>query len=123
MFQDAMATERRRRPSTSTRLYVAQRWLSVEDRGVRAREADTGSLTPEQLFAVVLLWEAPGTSQAAWIGWMTTVNHRSACFCAADLHDARFRQWLADLPGWEPDRLAFAIENPGLHLLWRRGAN
>jgi hypothetical protein len=103
-------------------LRVDRRRLIVEGRAVRARDFDIGRLTPEEVFAVVLLWDAAETdiSARAWIGWLTTTNDRSACFCAADLEDAGFRTWLDELPGWESERLTRAIEHQGLHLVWRR---
>jgi hypothetical protein len=77
----------------------------------------------EQLFAVVLLWDTPEVGAGAWIGWLTALDHRSVCFCVADLENARFRQWLADLPGWTPEPIARALASPGLHLVWRRSAD
>ena len=117
-----MTSERQRRATTG-RLRVTKRRVIVEDQCVRARDANTGALTHEQLLAVVILWEAPEAGTAAWIGWLTAMNHRSACFCAADLEDAPFRQWLTDLPGWMPERMACALASPGLHLVWRRLAD
>jgi hypothetical protein len=102
------------------RLRVAKPWLCVEEHGVRSRDRDLGLLLPEQTFAVVLLWEAAQTGAGDWIGWLTTVSRRSACFCAADVHEAGFVAWLERLPRWEPARLSHAIEIPGLHLVWRR---
>jgi len=114
-----MSSERTQRVATGC-LGVIKPWLIVEGCAVRARDLNTGEFMPEQLFAVVVLWDAPTeTSAGTWIGWLTTLDHRSACFCAADLWDPGFRQWLADLPGWERSRLALAIETPGTHLVWR----
>ena len=113
-----MSSERKRQ-ATTTQLRAVQRWLAVEGHAVHALDVRTGVVTPEQLFGVLILWKALETG-GGWMGWLTTMNHRSTCFGAADLDDASFGQWLAVLPGWEPARLARALEIPGLHLVWRR---
>jgi hypothetical protein len=105
---------------TARRLRAAKPWLIVEERGVRARSADTSLVLREHVFAVLLLWEAAELGPGSWTGWITTVNRRSACFCAADLHHDGFCAWLERLPSWEPARLTRAIDTPGLHLVWRR---
>jgi hypothetical protein len=105
---------------TAQRLRAAKPSLVVEERGVRTRCDDPRLILPEDVFAVLLLWDAAELGPGSWIGWITTVNHRSACFCAADLHHDGFCAWLARLPGWEPARLTCAIDTPGLHLVWRR---
>lgn len=74
-------------------------------------------LLADELFAVLVLWDPdePGT----WRGWLTTITHRAASFCARDLEDSTFRRRLAELPGWEPRRLSVALGRPGFHLVWR----
>ena len=112
---EIVSSERTRRVTTT-----GLRRIIVEGHVVRDLNVDTGSLAPEQVFAVVLLWRESAPSTSAWIGWLTTMDHRSASFCAADLEDAAFHTWLAGLPGWEPARLTQAIEHRGQHLVWRR---
>jgi hypothetical protein len=102
-----------------TALHATRPWLMVEHWAVRSREVNSGPFTHEQVFAVVLLWDAPADDAVTWTGWITTVNHESLRFCAADLERAIFRQWLADLPGWEPGSLARALASHGLHQVWR----
>jgi hypothetical protein len=51
------------------------------------------------LFVVVVLWDDDATR---WVGWLTTFDRRSLCFSSADLENVEFRQWLAELAGWEP---------------------
>lgn len=113
MADEPATGDSRARPSDSP-------WLVVDEPGLRARDADDSLLLPEQLFAVMILWDAAELDPGTWIGWLTTVNHRSARFCSADLREVSFQTWLERLDGWEPARLAHAIETPGLHLVWRR---
>ena len=72
----------------------------------------------DEMFAVVL--QAHGSTAGAWLGWLATTNHQAMRFSAADLDDARFRGWLADLPGWDGERMSAALRSSGLRLVWRR---
>jgi len=103
-------------PDHDRALDATKPWLVVERWAVHSREGSIEEFTHEQLFAVVLLWDLPADT---WTGWITTLNHQSMCFCAADLERTIFRQWLGDLPGWEPARLARALASRGLHQIWR----
>ena len=77
------------------------------------------AVTTEQIFAVLVLWG--GGHDASWLGWLTTFNHRAACFSAPDLEDPLVERWLGDLPDWDRRKLSRAMAYPGLHLVWRRG--
>jgi hypothetical protein len=94
--------------------------LAVDGQVIYSRGVYIGRFTPAQLFAVVVVWDTKQPGRPSWRGWLTTVAHFSTSFCAADLADAQFRQWLTELPGWDPTRLTRAMEVPGLHLIWRR---
>src|SRR4051812_24140448 len=95
-----------------------ERMVQVGDGELRPCVGDRDPLVAAELFAVLLLWGVE--DQRAWIGWLTTVERRSVCFCAEDLHDRAFQAWLAALPGWDAAGLAVAISSPGMHLVWRR---
>lgn len=78
-------------------------------------------MTADQLFAVLVMWEASACpDDQPWIGWLTTLDHRAVRFSSADLDDAVFQLWLRHLPSWIPDTLAHALVSPGMHLVWRR---
>lgn len=78
---------------------------------------DTDGISRAKMFAVVLVWNDP--SVGGWVGWLTTTDRQVSRFLAEDLLEDSMHNWLATLPGWEPDALAFAVYYPGLHLVWR----
>lgn len=100
--------------------HPGSRSVIVDDDGeLRSCHGEPRGLRAEQLFAVIVLWGVH--THCAWVGWLTTTDHRSMSFSAADLEDALVRRWLCDLPGWDSGRLAAALGKPNLHLVWRCG--
>jgi hypothetical protein len=74
-------------------------------------------MTTDQLFTVLVLWtKESGTS---WLGWLTTKDHRAACFTALDLDDPLVERWIGDLPRWDRRQLSRATTCRGFHLVWR----
>lgn len=70
----------------------------------------------DELFAVTVVWRQTG----GWKIWLTTTDHRRICCSDDDIDDPALATWLARLPNWETRRLRIALEQPGLHLVWRR---
>jgi len=126
--------ESRRYPTISQDVYTDPWWYRRMDWVPHARDrmvlvGSDGDLWPRReqcdaiaahsLFAVLVLWNAA----RQWTGWLTTIDHRRTQFAIADVEDSRFQRWLTNLPGWLPDapgKLSYALDVPGLHLIWRR---
>ena len=103
---------------SGTAVGVERQLITVDDDGVLwSSPREPLGMTMQELYAVLVLWD--GEEGSSWLGWLTTTNHRSACFAAADLADPRLRRWLRDLAGWDWHRLVVATTCPGLHLVWR----
>jgi hypothetical protein len=90
-----------------------------DDRRVHTHALDAAAVFAlDEMFAVVL--QAHGRTAGAWMGWLATTNRQGMRFSAADLDDPRFLRWLADLPGWDGERMSAALRSSGLRLVWRR---
>jgi hypothetical protein len=99
-------------------IHACDRVLVVDGDGRLVSCCDGYSVTADQLFAVVVVWDP--TDPTGWRGTLTTLDHRPVRFAHAELDDQAFQRWLRDLPGWDPGKLSHALIWPGLHLVWRR---
>ena len=90
----------------------------VRDGVLCCSEPEAVRLTTADILSVLLLWDPAGLG--SWTGWVTATDRRWAVFLAADLADPEVNDWLAGLPAWQPEELTRALENPGIHQIWRR---
>jgi hypothetical protein len=95
--------------------------VAVRDGRLWQHGRDQLSVAADEVYSVQVLWEP--REPRTWLGWVTTFGHRAIRFSAAELADAAFRAWLADLPGWDEAKLLTAIEIAGLHLIWRTSSD